>query len=174
MNSYGNHLPRNLVKDNPYYAALQRRMRARRPKALQIAVLSAALAAAFSTGADTGSAPLTVEASGFKNDTGHAVAKLFMTGDDVLRRGRWEVSATVNAGRATVTFPRVAPGSYALVVFHDRNNNRTVDHNFLGIPTESLGFSNGYALTLTSGFPTFDKLRFTQGPSAQTLVIKME
>lgn len=174
MNSFAIQSLRKFAKDNVYCAARQHRMRTLGRRAFQNAVLSAALLAVFSADADAGSTALTVEAWGFKNDTGHAVAKLFRPGDDVLKRGRWEVAAIVKDGRATLTFAAVAPGSYALVVFHDRNNNGTIDHNFLGIPNESLGFSNGYAMTLTSGLPTFERLRFTQGAFAQTLFIKTE
>jgi uncharacterized protein (DUF2141 family) len=174
MNSFANHSLRKLTKDNVYCAARQYRVRTRSARAFQNAMLSSALFAAFSAGADRGSAALTIEALGFKNETGHAVAKLFMPGDDVLKRGRWEVSDIVQAGRATLTFPAVAPGSYALVIFHDRNKNGSIDHNIFGIPNEPLGFSNGYAITLTSGLPTFEKLRFRQGALAQTLFIKTE
>ncbi|HUH37117.1 MAG TPA: MipA/OmpV family protein [Spongiibacteraceae bacterium] len=38
----------------------------------------------------------------------------------------------------------VSPGEYALMVYLDENGNRKIDKNFIGIPTESLGFSNNY------------------------------
>lgn len=34
------------------------------------------------------------------------------------------------------------PGSYALAIFHDANDNNEIDRGFTGIPTELYGFSN--------------------------------
>lgn len=48
-------------------------------------------------------------------------------------------------------------GEYALVVFHDANNNGLMDKNFIGIPREWLGFSNRY---WPEGPPTFARAAF--------------
>lgn len=37
----------------------------------------------------------------------------------------------------------LAYGNYAIAVYHDANENGELDTNFLGIPTEKYGFSNG-------------------------------
>lgn len=46
-------------------------------------------------------------------------------------------------------------GRYSFVALHDVNENRQLDKNFLGIPTEPFGFSNDP--TLIWGTPGFDK-----------------
>ncbi len=49
-------------------------------------------------------------------------------------------------------------GVYAIKAFHDENSNDKIDTNFIGIPTESYGFSNN-----VKGFfgpPGFDKAKF--------------
>jgi uncharacterized protein (DUF2141 family) len=117
---------------------------------------------------------LVVEVSGFKNNSGHAIAKLFIPGDDVIGKGRQEVSGTIRNGRSTLTFATAPPGEYAVVVFHDANDNGMIDHNLIGFPKEALGFSNGFALSLTTGRPEFEKLRFTHGAALQTITIKVE
>ena len=43
----------------------------------------------------------------------------------------------------TVTFYNLPIGQYAVSVFQDSNNNGRLDTNFLGIPSEKYGFSNG-------------------------------
>ena len=43
---------------------------------------------------------------------------------------------------ATAVFFNVKPGSYAVFVFHDVNNNLKMDKNILGIPKEGYGASN--------------------------------
>ncbi len=117
---------------------------------------------------------LRVEASGFDNGSGHAIAKLFLAGQNVRQRGQLEVTADISDGKATLRFAPLAPGDYAVVVFHDANDNGNIDHNLIGLPTEQLGFSNAYTLSLTSGPPTFDKLRFSHGTADQSISIKVE
>lgn len=41
----------------------------------------------------------------------------------------------------TITL-KVKPGTYALAIFHDANDNNELDRAFTGIPTELYGFSN--------------------------------
>lgn len=50
--------------------------------------------------------------------------------------------APAQKGSIAVRFGDVPPGSYALSVYHDENENGELDKNFLGIPTEPYGFSN--------------------------------
>jgi uncharacterized protein (DUF2141 family) len=139
-------------------------------------LLSMAAIPVPSRAADAGRAPadLIIEASGFQSSAGHAIAKLFLPGDNVRQRGRQEVAATIAAGKATLVFPAVPAGDCAVVVFHDANDNGTIDHNLLGMPSEALGFSNGFKLSLTSGLPTFDKLRFAHRDAPQTLSLAVK
>lgn len=60
-------------------------------------------------------------------------------------------------GRETYRFEEVPAGEYALVVYHDENENGRLDKNFIGIPKEPMGFSNRYK---PKGPPTFDRARF--------------
>jgi len=48
-------------------------------------------------------------------------------------------------------------GEYALMVYHDENNNKRLDKNFIGIPVEPIGFSNGYA---PKAPPSFSRAAF--------------
>ncbi|MCH8619629.1 DUF2141 domain-containing protein [Undibacterium sp. TS12] len=117
---------------------------------------------------------LHVLASGFKNSQGHAIARLYLPGSELTKKGQQEVSATIHEGRSSFLFPALPAGEYAVVVFHDANDNGTVDHHFYGLPSEALGFSNGFRVSLTSGMPNFEKLRFSHGSSVQTLQINVE
>lgn len=49
-------------------------------------------------------------------------------------------SLPIANGQAAVTFDGLAPGSYAVSVFHDANANGKLDR-FAGIPKEGFGFS---------------------------------
>lgn len=117
---------------------------------------------------------LAVHVVGFKHAGGHAVAKLFAPGDDVLGCGRWQLAAPIRQGQAELRFPDIAPGAYALVVFHDENDNGEIDHDFLRLPSEPLGFSNGFRPGPLSGLPSFDKLRFAYAPGAQRMEISVK
>ncbi len=121
-----------------------------------------------------GGTDLNIEASGFNDESGHAIAKLFLTGQNVRQRGHVEIKADIRGGKATLAFPALLPGDYAVVVFHDANDNGVIDHNLIGIPSEELGFSNAFKLSFSSGLPTFDRLRFAHGESAQTIAIHVE
>jgi len=117
---------------------------------------------------------LTVIAKGFKNAQGHAIARLYLPGNEVTKKGQQEISAAINNEQSSFQFPSLPAGDYAIVVFHDANDNGTVDHNFFGLPVEALGFSNGFRVSLTSGMPNFEKLRFAHGNSAQTIQLNVE
>jgi uncharacterized protein (DUF2141 family) len=46
------------------------------------------------------------------------------------------------AGMQSVVFTNLTPGAYAVIVFHDENDNGKLDGNSLGMPTEAYAFSN--------------------------------
>jgi len=59
----------------------------------------------------------------------------------------------------------VPPGTYALLVYHDADGDGKLGRNFIGIPREPVGFSNGYR---PKGPPRYDRARFelTEGQEA--------
>lgn len=64
--------------------------------------------------------------------------KDFMGTDHAFRN----LSIDVAEGNKTVVVEDIPAGTYAVAVFHDRNNNNELDKNFLGAPSEPYGFSN--------------------------------
>jgi len=50
-------------------------------------------------------------------------------------------------------------GEYSAILWHDVNGNGTLDHRW-EIPAEPMGFSNNWELSILSGMPSFEKLRF--------------
>jgi uncharacterized protein (DUF2141 family) len=87
------------------------------------------------------------------------------------------------AAQATVAVPaqlpdgglrlelRLPPGRYALSVFHDRNGNRRLDTNFLGIPKEQSGASNDAPARF--GPPQFGDALVTVGTEPLALAIRL-
>ena len=45
-------------------------------------------------------------------------------------------------GTTTVVIDSLPAGTYAIALYQDQNDNGVMDKNWLGIPTEPLGFSN--------------------------------
>ncbi|MFC1452990.1 MipA/OmpV family protein [Verrucomicrobiota bacterium] len=54
----------------------------------------------------------------------------------------------------------VPAGEYALLVYHDENENGFIDRSFIGIPKEPLGFSRGYR---PKGPPNYSRAAFELG-----------
>ena len=117
---------------------------------------------------------IVVHVSGFTHAGGQAIGNLFREGDDVFEKPYLRVVAGIQQNTATLVFPGLPQGSYAVTVFHDENGNNDLDHNFLHMPAEPLGFSNGFKLSLFSGMPSFDKLRFAFGANAESLEISVK
>lgn len=117
-------------------------------------------------------ATLDVDVQGFTHARGHAIAKLFVPGEDVTKHGHAEAKADIVDGHAIFRFDELVPGDYAVVVFHDENDNGIIDHGVLG-PREPIAFSGGFRLGLFSGMPTFEKLRFTVPPAGTRLALRV-
>lgn len=117
------------------------------------------------------SADLTVSINGFKSVKGHAIAKLYKDGENVLGKPSILLKAAIHDGKSSVTFHGLKPGPYAVVVFQDLNDNGEIDHNMFGLPAEPLGFSNGFSPGIIAGMPSFPKLRFELGAKDKTLNI---
>jgi uncharacterized protein (DUF2141 family) len=60
------------------------------------------------------------------------------------------------AGTQSTVFTNLNPGRYAIIVFHDENDNGKLDKNFWGVPTEGYGFSNNALAAL--GPPDFKEV----------------
>ena len=69
-------------------------------------------------------------------------------------------SARSAAGETTVRLD-VPPGVWAVQAYLDENDNEKVDQNFLGLPTEGIGFSNDAPIRL--GPPSYGDAAFQLG-----------
>jgi uncharacterized protein (DUF2141 family) len=85
---------------------------------------------------------LTIEVTGFRSDAGQARIAVYPSEQAFLVD---ETLATVQPirnrrARWTLTVP---PGTYAVGVHHDVNNNGVMETSRLGLPREPYGFTNG-------------------------------
>ncbi|MEH2375938.1 DUF2141 domain-containing protein [Nostoc sp.] len=117
-------------------------------KALRVSILLLAvlgnLAWSFSAKANF-NGKLTVEIDGLKNKEGQVCASIFASSegfpsdrDRILQKQCTKITDT----SLTINFENLKAGSYAVAVFHDQNNDVTLNSNIFGIPSEGFGFSS--------------------------------
>lgn len=130
------------------------------------ALIAATLPAAAAT--------LTVVAENVNKAKGNIVVAVYQ-GDKFLSKKPEDrahgAAVPAQKGPVTLVIENVEPGDYGLVVFHDANNNQDVDTNFIGMPKEGIGFSNGAKINM--GPPKIDEARFTVAEPGATQSIEL-
>jgi uncharacterized protein (DUF2141 family) len=114
----------------------------------------ALLISAFVTQAQT----VTVTIDNVLNDKGTISAALHSA--ETFMKGKGLQNAEVKAakGKITITFKDVEPGTYAVMVLHDTNNNKRMDFQQNGMPLENYGTSNNPMAQM--GPPQFSDAKF--------------
>ena len=115
---------------------------------------------------------LTFHVTGFENNTGQALVFLFKEGDNVPTKPSVTLKAAIVNNTADLSAGNLPYGEYAAIVVHDLNGNGMIDHKW-GFPAEPLGYTNNWKLSMFSGMPTFEKLKFNFSKSTCTITIKM-
>lgn len=72
-------------------------------------------------------------------------------------------------GKSTVTFKDVTPGTYAIVCYHDKNNNDKMDFSAQRMPLEDYGASNNH---MAFAPPSFENAKFVVSDKDVSLDIK--
>ena len=115
---------------------------------------------------------LTFLAKGFNNDNGKAVIFLYREGDKLPKHPYATSRSGISNEQAVIVMPDIPFGDYAAILLHDENNNGEIDHLF-GLPSEQLGYTNGWKLDFFSGMPSFSKLKFKFTPGLETQSINI-
>lgn len=132
-------------------------------------VLACALAASPVHAAD-----LLVRITGLQAPLGQVGCALFSSEkgfpmDNASARLGWQ---RADAAGVTCRYANLPAGTYALSIGHDRNGNRRVDTNFLGMPTEQWGVSNNVRPALRP--PRFDEAAVRLPAGNAEVVIEIE
>lgn len=61
-------------------------------------------------------------------------------------------------GKSTITFENVQPGTYGIIILHDKNDNKRMDFQDNGMPMEAYGVSNN---AMSFGPPQWGDAKFT-------------
>jgi len=141
------------------------------------AALIAALAATAVSAplqAEPSGADVTVSVTNLRNSDG--VLRACMTRDEDrfprCQNSEQGYRVVVPAGEgAVLRFRNVTPGTYAIALLHDENDNGRADRALGMMPTEGFGFSRDARVRM--GPPDFDDAAVTIGENATRLTIRM-
>jgi uncharacterized protein (DUF2141 family) len=81
------------------------------------------------------------------------------------------VTRSASAATRTIRIAGLAPGGYALAVFHDENRNRKLDM-LVGIPREGFGFSRNPVVRF--GAPKFRQVLIDLRPGFTRQTVRMQ
>lgn len=116
---------------------------------------------------------LNVIIKNIKNDKGNILVGLYDKASGFPRHVKEGRIVKVTEKQMKVTFPDMKPGTYAISVLHDENQNKDLDQTRLGMPREGFGFSND-AMGVV-GPPTFRKARIAfKGKEDMDVTINMK
>lgn len=100
---------------------------------------------------------ITVTVDNATSDNGKVLFALH-TQNTFMKSNAVQVAAnTIENGKVKVEFKNVEPGTYAIMVLHDENENQQMDFETNGMPKENYAVSNN---SLSYGPPKFDDAKF--------------
>jgi len=118
---------------------------------------------------------LRVEIQNLRNERGDVGCGLFNSADgfpESADKALQSAHVQIDGNKAVCEFRSLVPGTYAVIVFHDENNNGRVDKNLLGIPKEGYGTSNDVRPAMAA--PEFKPASFVLGGDKLTrLTVQM-
>jgi len=124
----------------------------------KLAVVLGVLVMGFTTNAqDAQGATITVTVENVLSDGGTILAGLHTAETFMKGNGVASAIAPAKTGEVTLTFENVAPGTYAVMVMHDVNDNKQMDFDSTGMPIESYGQTGN---TNPYGPPVFTDSKF--------------
>ena len=127
-------------------------------------------------GASAHAATLTVDVSNFQNEIGsvnvavYAAKENWLKPDLAVANESADVSQAISEGTVSIDF-ELEPGEYAEDVNHDDNDTGKMYTNFVGIPKETTGASNGEVNRF--GPPRYQKAAFTLGEDGLRMPIRL-
>lgn len=112
--------------------------------------------------ADTPRSALTITAENVRNAKGVVGVLVFRSANgwpEGVESAVQRKAVPAHEGEVTISFDGLEPGTYAVVVLHDENENMRLDRNWLGKPREGWGMSNNPKPFLSA--PSFESAKFS-------------
>lgn len=141
---------------------------------IAVAAMTFAAVAVADEPASPAGATITATVGQLRNRKGTLGCRLYTSpaGFPESSAGTVERRMPITGGTVRCEFARLPPGTYAISVMHDENDNRKLDKNLLGIPTEGYGVSNNHTHAMSS--PTWEESRFVvEGGKSIALAITL-
>lgn len=99
---------------------------------------------------------VTVTIENVLSDEGQIIGSLHTADTFMKGPGIQNKSVDASTGEVTLTFSDVAPGTFALMLMHDKNSNQRMDFEPTGMPKESYATSG----EMSFGPPSFEGSKF--------------
>jgi len=149
-----------------------------------MAVLAVTLVATTPALADDSEAPaeekpvdaIVIEVTGLKSDTGQIGCAIFSKEDgfpDEIDKALKQILIKPKGKKATCTFERYKPSTYAISVMHDLDMNGELNTSFVGKPKEPWGVSKN-APQQRFGPPLYKDCKFQYEGGTKTLNVKLQ
>lgn len=102
-----------------------------------------------------------VSVEGVRHNKGTVYVALQNNAEVFKRRDKYYMMIPINLDKnvTSCTFENIDPGTYAVSLFHDENNDGKPNFNFIGLPKEGFGFSNNAMGVMKE--PSFKAASFT-------------
>jgi uncharacterized protein (DUF2141 family) len=111
---------------------------------------------------------MTVVIKNVKSDAGTVRLSVYNTDDQFMKKELENAEVKAVNGQVVAVFKSLKPGTYAISVMHDANDNKELDSNMFGMPKEGFGFSND-AMGMF-GPPDFKKASFQYSGKNQVVI----
>ncbi|MGB5988973.1 MAG: DUF2141 domain-containing protein [Marinifilaceae bacterium] len=125
-----------------------------RVKLISLVIAIFAINSAFAQNGKT----ITVNITGIKGKEGLIMVALYNSEDTFLKKTFRASFSKIKNKKSEIVFKDVPSGSYAISCFYDKNSNKKMDFNILGIPKEQYGMSNNARGFM--GPPSFKDAKF--------------
>lgn len=102
-------------------------------------------------------ARITIIVENVLSDQGSLLASLHTEATFMKDVGVAHAQSPAKKGKVTLTFDDIAPGTYAVLLIHDSNDNKQMDFDASGMPIESYGQTGDIDLY---GPPSFASAKF--------------
>ncbi len=114
---------------------------------------------------------ITVTINQINNDKGHILLGLHTTDTFMKAKAIQSVKSEIKDGKVTAIFTDVKPGTFAIMVLHDENDNESMDFQPSGMPSETYGMSNNIQ---SYGPPQFSDAQFEVADKDLTFAINLQ
>ncbi len=152
-------------------------LKTRKKRAFTIVLCALGLAAsAFAEAPPSDSGTLIVSITNIRNDKGQIGCSLFGSEDGFPsepKKAKAQMFVKQSGGKATCTFKGVRPGTYAVSVMHDENQDGELETSLVGRPKEWWGVSNDVPAE-RFGPPKYENAKFTYSGEAKAIPVKLQ